>query len=100
MVKIQGKEYEVKVSLRTLFLYEKLSGNNGFETRTTEDNFMLLYAAIVANNKGCELTYDDFIDACDEDPTIIERLSSIMEDNAGKIASKGKSAAEPKTKKK
>lgn len=93
MIKIKDRDYEVKVSLRTLFLYERLSGNNGFETHKTEDNFMLLYAAIVANNKGCELTYDDFIDACDEDPTIIERLSSIMEDNAGKIASRGKAAA-------
>lgn len=91
-VTIKGTAYTVKPSLRALFLYERLSGNNGFEVHTSEDNFMLLYASIAANNKECALTYDDFIDACEDDPTIITALTAGMADMAGEIAAKGNAA--------
>jgi hypothetical protein len=83
-VNIGGVDYTARYSLRALFLYEKMTGNNGFETKTTEDSFKFMYAMIKANNKDCELTWDDFIDAADADPKIIAMLSQGLADEVTK----------------
>lgn len=77
-VKINGVEYTAKYSLRALFMYERLTGNNGFETKTTEDSFRFMYAMVKANNPECTLTWDDFIDAVEADPTIAVALGAIL----------------------
>lgn len=77
-VTINGKAYAAKYSLRALFMYERLSGNNGFETKSTEDTFRFMFAMVKANNPDCDLTWDAFLDACEEDPTVPATLSGIL----------------------
>ena len=75
-VKINGKEYPLKYSLRALFAYEKLTGHNGFEVNCTEDSFRMMYAMVKGGSRDCDLTWDDFIDACDADPTIATTIGA------------------------
>ena len=77
-VKINGVEYTAKYSLRALFMYERMTGNNGFETKTTEDSFRFMYAMVKANNPECSMSWDDFLDAVEADPSIAVALSAIL----------------------
>ena len=74
-IKINGETFTPKYNLRAMFLYEKMSGHSGFETSTTEDNFMLLYSMLKGSKRDTTLTYDDFIDACDANPALVNELS-------------------------
>lgn len=75
-VTINGKEYVAKYSLRALFVYEKLTGHNGFEVNCTEDSFRMMFAMVKGGSRDCDLTWDDFIDACDADPTIATTIGA------------------------
>lgn len=77
-VKINGVEYTAKYSLRALFMYERMTGNNGFETKTTEDSFRFMYAMVKANNPECSMSWDVFLDAVEADPSIAVALSAIL----------------------
>lgn len=77
-IKINGEAFTPKYNLRAMFLYEKMSGHSGFETSTTEDNFMLLYSMLKGSKRDTALTYDDFIDACDANPELVNELSECI----------------------
>ena len=79
-VKINGKEYTARYSMRALFLYERMTGNNGFAVKGTEDTFRFLYAMILAGTPNCDLSWDEFIDACDDDMTIAEEITGLITD--------------------
>lgn len=77
-VKINGVEYVAKYSLRALFMYERMTGNNGFETKSTEGSFRFMYAMVKANNPECSMSWDEFLDYVEADPTIAVALSAIL----------------------
>ena len=76
-IKIKKKNYNVKYSLRALFLYEQITGK-AFEMSTTMDTFVFYYCMILANNKDTKLTFDEFIDAVDNDPKIAVKFSQML----------------------
>lgn len=88
-VTINGKEYAAKYSLRALFLYERMTGHNGFETNCTEDSFRFMYAMVAANNQDCDLTWDAFLDAVEANPSIATELTAIINDEVSKMAALG-----------
>lgn len=77
-VTINGVEYTAKYSLRALFLYERMTGNNGFETKSTEDSFKFMFCMVKANNDGCTMSWDEFLDYVEADPAIAVALSAIL----------------------
>lgn len=99
-VTINGKEYVAKYSLRALFLYERMTGHNGFETNCTEDSFRFMYAMVAANNKECDLTWDAFLDAVEENPGIATELTAIINEEVSKMAALGQPKEGDDTKKK
>lgn len=99
-VVINGKEYVAKYSLRALFLYERMTGHNGFETNCTEDSFRFMFAMIKANNKECELDWDGFIDAVEENPGIATELTAIINAEVAEMAKLGQPKADDGSKKK
>lgn len=80
-IKIKGVEYELRNTLRSLFLFEELTGRE-FKIETLRDNYTFYYCIVAANNPDTlvaeGLTFDDFIDACDEDPTLFRRIGEIL----------------------
>lgn len=79
-ITINNTEYKIKYSIRALFIYEQIKGTE-FKIETTLDQFVFFYCLLLANNKDCHLTFDDFIDAIDTDPTITEQLNKIAFNN-------------------
>ena len=76
-IKINDKEYNVKYSIRSMFIFEQIKGEP-FGLYTTLDNFIFFYSMIIASNKDCTLKWDEFIDAIDEDPTIVTKMQEVL----------------------
>lgn len=78
-VNINGKTYQIKQTVRALFLWEQIAGRS-FEINTTLDNYLYYFCLILANNKDCELDWDEFLDAIDNDPTIVVEMTKALAD--------------------
>lgn len=76
-VRIKDNTYKVKYSIRTLFVFEEITGK-AFKLEKTMDFYILYYAMILANNPDCNLLFNDFIDACDEDSDLIVQFQDYL----------------------
>ena len=83
-VTIKEQEITLKYSMRSLFLYEQKSGES-FSPRNLEQYCLYFYCVVMSSNRDLDLTFDDFIDFLDEDPSKItefaEWLSNVMMKN-------------------
>lgn len=76
-VKINGEEYKVKNTLRALFIFEEITGK-AFKIETMLDNYVFLYSVILASNPERILTWDNFIEALDDDGRIAMAINEIL----------------------
>lgn len=77
-ITINNKEYNIKYTLRALFIFEQITGRS-FSIETLLDNYIFFYSIILANNPE-PLEWDEFIDALDNDPTILTNISKAVEE--------------------
>lgn len=82
-ITINNKEYKLKYTIRALFIFEQIT-NRPFEIRNTMDNYLFFYCMILANNPDCLLEWDEFIDAMDNDSTLITQLNQVVIDSTKK----------------
>ena len=82
-ITINNKEYKVKYTIRALFIFEQIT-KRPFEIKTTLDNYLFFYSMILANNPDNLLDWDEFIDAMDNDITLIGQLNKIIADSQRK----------------
>lgn len=75
-IKINDREYKVKQTLRSIFLWEQISERT-FEIKTTLDNYLYLYCILLANNEDF-MTWDEFIDTIDDNPVILVEMTKAM----------------------
>lgn len=77
-VKINGNEYEIKYTIRALFIYEQIT-EKSFSLDSTLDNYIFFYSMILANNQGEKpLSWDEFIEAIDNDPELTTSLLTYL----------------------
>ena len=79
-IKISGKEYKAKQTIRAIFLWEQISDKQ-FAINTLLDNYLYYYCILLANNPDF-MGWDEFIDVLDNDPTILIQLSKILTEQA------------------
>lgn len=75
MITINGKEYKVKYTIRALFIFEQLTGK-AFSVTTLLDNYLFFYSMLLANNEDV-LGWEEFLDALDNDPSLLEQLQNV-----------------------
>ena len=97
-ITIKEQTYKVKYSIRSLFIFEQLTGKT-FTLETLLDQYIFFYSMILANNPESTLTFDQFIDECDEDFTLVTNLQKYVSDVFAKQAQLNK-ASEGDSKKK
>jgi hypothetical protein len=68
-IKIRNIEYNIKYSIRAMFVFEKLVGKL-FKLESLMDWYVFYYSMILAGNPECTLQFDDFIDECDLNPAL------------------------------
>lgn len=73
-IKIKDKEVELKYSIRSLMLFENIM-NKTFSIENTQDSIVFFYCVLIASDKTLKMTFDEFIDAIDEEPEIINAFA-------------------------
>ena len=79
-IKINGKEYKVKYTIRALFMFEQIC-NKAFSIKTLLDNYVFFYCIILANNQDNILDWNEYIEALDNDATLYESLNQLVNDS-------------------
>lgn len=83
-VTIKEQEVELRYSMRSLFMFERVANKN-FNPTTIEDFCTFFYCVVCSSNKDLDLTFDEFVDYLDEDPSkmneFAEWLSKTMQKN-------------------
>lgn len=72
-IKINKKSYNIKYTVRALFIFEQITEKN-FELKTMLDQYLFFYSIILANNPDNVLSWDDFIKAVDNDATLMTKF--------------------------
>ena len=74
---IQGKEYNLAYNLRALFVYEELAGKP-YKGEKTIECYLFFFAMLSANNEDFSMSFDEFVNACDEDMSLYKTFIEIM----------------------
>lgn len=82
-ITINNKEYKLKYTIRALFIFEQIT-ERPFEIRNTMDNYLFFYCMLLANNPDNLLDWDEFIDAMDNDASLITQLNQVVVDSTKK----------------
>jgi hypothetical protein len=77
-ITINNTEYQLKYTVRALFIFEKIS-NKMFEGKTLTELYLLFYSILLANN-NIDFTFDDLINYCDEDLTLFTQFNAWLMD--------------------
>ena len=98
-MEINGKKYNLKYSLRSMFAFEEITGK-AFEVKTLLDTYILAYACIIANPDNPSLEFNDFINYCDEHADVIEDFNKFMSDELNRRELLKKKVTEKETQEK
>ncbi len=82
-ININGKDYKVKYTIRALFIFEQITGK-AFKLETMLDSYIFYYSMILANNKDQILEWNEFLDAIDENPKLLQDMEKVMKEEDGK----------------
>lgn len=74
---IRNTEYKLKYTLRALFIYEQITGKT-FKLETITDEYIFFYSMLLANNPNMQLTFNELIDAIDEDLEIMKEFQDFL----------------------
>ena len=76
-MEINGKKLVLKYGLRAMFAWEEMVGKP-FEINTLFDTYVFCYACLISNQDNPSLDFEEFIDACDNNPEIINEFNEFM----------------------
>lgn len=82
-IEINGKKYRIKYSIRSLFIWEQITGKS-FKIENLLDNYLFFFCMILANNPDNVLDWNEYLDAIDENPELFKRMSDIIEEQQKK----------------
>lgn len=88
---INGKSYELKYSLRSMFAWEEMTGKP-FDIKTLLDTYCFCYACIIANEGNPSLEFNEFLDWCETHPEVMDEFHKFMDSELKKreVLGKGK----------
>ena len=70
-ITIKNKTIKLKRTFRSLIAYESATGK-AFNPQTVTDSIIYLYCVIIASDLELELTYEEFMDWLDDNPTALK----------------------------
>lgn len=74
VITIKDKTITLKRTFRSLIAYESATGK-AFNPKTVTESIMYFYCVIIASDMELELTYDEFMDWLDENPTALQEFT-------------------------
>ncbi len=97
VITIKEKEITLKRTFRSLIAYESAMGK-AFNPQTISESIMYFYCVVIASDTDLELTYDEFIEWLDSNPTALNEFTQWLINQSeieSKVAKK-KSVRTPK----
>ena len=73
-ITIKNKTVNLKYTFRALMIYENIA-NKSFNPKGISDVVIFFYSVVIATTKDNTITFDDFLDWLDEQPTAINEFS-------------------------
>jgi hypothetical protein len=58
-------------------VFEQIT-NKIFKIETITDEYIFMYCLIIASNRDIQLTFDEFINICDEDIELVHNISTFI----------------------
>lgn len=83
-INIKDKEVELKMTFRSMLLYEMATGKSFEVPQNLNDTLTFMWCIIMASAKEMQLTRDELIDFIDEDITVVEKFSQWLVDEMTK----------------
>lgn len=80
-IQIKNTEITLKYSFRSLIIYEQITGKS-FEPKSLGDIIIYFYSSVLGSAKDFTITYDEFLDWLDENPSAITDFSKWLADIA------------------
>ena len=74
---INGKEYKIKYGIRSMLIAEQIT-QKPFSLDNMNEQLVFLYSCLLAANNELSMTYEEFLDAVDEDMSIIIRFGQYL----------------------
>ncbi len=71
IVTINEKEITLKKSFRSVIAYEQAMGKS-FNPQTLTETIMYFYCTVIASDQSLEITFDEFLNWLDDNPTAIK----------------------------
>lgn len=76
-MEILGREYNLKFGLRSMFIFESITGN-AFNIQTVFDEYVYFYSCLMADTSNPTLEFDDFIAYADEHPELLKEFDELL----------------------
>ena len=74
---INGKEYPIKYGIRSMLIQEQIT-QKPFSLENMNEQLVFLYSCLLAADNELTMTYEEFLDAVDEDMSIIIRFGEYL----------------------
>ena len=74
---INGKEYKIKYGIRAMLIQEQIT-QKPFSLDNMNEQLVFLYSCLLAANNELTMSYEEFLDAVDEDMSIIIRFGQYL----------------------
>lgn len=82
-IQIKNTEVELKNKMRSLLIYEQIT-NKPFNPTTVTDMILYFYSTILACKPDIDLTFDEFMNIIDDEPTIYEQFNEWLLNESNK----------------
>lgn len=76
-IQIKGTAYNIRYTIRAMFVFEQITGKI-FRLENLTDYYLFYYSLLVANNPDLQMTFEDFINECDEEPALVIQLQDFL----------------------
>ena len=74
---INGKEYPIKYGIRAMLIQEQIT-QKPFALDNMNEQLVFLYSCLLAADNELTMSYEEFLDAVDEDMSIIIRFGQYL----------------------
>lgn len=77
VIKIKGTDYNFKINIRGMMIFEEVRKKT-FELTNLTDTYVYMYCILTACNDNFVMTFDEFLDELDENPTLVLQMTNII----------------------
>ena len=79
-INIKDKEIELKYTFRAYIIYEQITDEN-FTPKGLKEIITLFYSFLMSSDRDNTITFDEFVDYLDENPTVLDEFSQWLKEH-------------------